>query len=197
MQLSVSVRSSNLVLIRFMVLQILRFLYFAVLAWNCLFTPILGGFGGIFPPNMVTHRSNPKRTILARKHVVWAIKRENRSSGSTWAQDREKKGKDRTVKQKSQSGNISPIWGAAPTAPIETKFCMVGHLAVVITYAKFQVEIFRGYDFTGGRISHFPIDFCMGGALQQCSATALPVIDLLQNELLLDLTVQYAIQTAY
>jgi len=28
--------------------------------------------------------------------------------------------------------------------------------------AKFQVEIFRGYDFTRGRISHFPIDFCMG-----------------------------------
>ena len=39
---------------------------------------------------------------------------------------------------------------------------MVGHLGDVITYAKFQVEIFRGYDVTGGRISHFPIDFCMG-----------------------------------
>jgi len=34
----------------------------------------------------------------------------------------------------------------------------VGSLPDVITYAKFQVEIFRGYDFTGGRISHFPID---------------------------------------
>jgi len=49
-----------------------------------------------------------------------------------------------------------------PTAPIETKICMVGHLADVITYAKFQDDIFRGYDFTGGRISHFPIDYCMG-----------------------------------
>jgi len=29
-------------------------------------------------------------------------------------------------------------------------------------YAKFQAEIFRGYDFTGGRISHFLSDFCMG-----------------------------------
>ena len=29
-------------------------------------------------------------------------------------------------------------------------------------YAKFQDDIFRGYDFTGGRISHFPVDFCMG-----------------------------------
>jgi len=32
----------------------------------------------------------PERTILAQKHVVWAIKCENRSSGSTRAQDREK-----------------------------------------------------------------------------------------------------------
>ena len=39
---------------------------------------------------------------------------------------------------------------------------MVGQLADVITYAKFQDDIFRGYDCTGGRISHFPIDFCMG-----------------------------------
>ena len=40
--------------------------------------------------------------------------------------------------------------------------CMAGNLADVITCAKFQDEIFRGYDFTGGRISHFPIYFRMG-----------------------------------
>ena len=77
----------------------------------------------------------------------------------------EKKGKDRTgqdSQKKSQGGNISPIWGEAPTVPIETKICMAGRLADVITCEKFQDEIFRGYDFTGGRISHFPIDFCMG-----------------------------------
>ena len=39
---------------------------------------------------------------------------------------------------------------------------MVGHLADVNRYAKFQDDIFRGYDFTGGQISHFPIEFCMG-----------------------------------
>ena len=39
---------------------------------------------------------------------------------------------------------------------------MAGNLADAITCAKFQDEIFRGYDFTVGRISHFPIDFCMG-----------------------------------
>jgi len=68
---------------------------------------------------------------------------------------------DRTGQsKKSQSGNTSSIWGA-PTVPIETKICMED-LADVITCAKFQDEIFRGYDFTVGRISHFPIDFCMG-----------------------------------
>ena len=59
-------------------------------------------------------------------------------------------------------GNISPIWGETPTPPIETKICVMGHLADVITYAKFQDDIFRGYDFTGGWISHFPVDCCMG-----------------------------------
>ena len=39
---------------------------------------------------------------------------------------------------------------------------MAGKLAEIITCAKFQDKIFKGYDFTGGRISHFPIDFCMG-----------------------------------
>jgi len=48
--------------------------------------------------------------------------------------------------------NLQPI-------TIRTKICMVGSLPDVIMYAKFQVEIFRGYDFTGCRISHFPIDF--------------------------------------
>jgi len=52
---------------------------------------------------------------------------------------------------------------------------MVGGLRDVITCAEFQIEIFMGYDFTGGRIFDFPIDF-IAWALQQCSATALPVI---------------------
>ena len=65
----------------------------------------------------------------------------------------EKKGNYRTgqdSQKKSQGGNISPIWREAPTVPIKTKICMAGNLADVITCAKFQDEIFRGYDFTGG-----------------------------------------------
>ena len=39
---------------------------------------------------------------------------------------------------------------------------MVGGLRDVITCAEFQIEIFMGYDLTGGRIFDFPIDFSMG-----------------------------------
>jgi len=85
---------------------------------------------------------------------------------------KDRTGQDRTVKKKSQGGNFSPIWGEAPTAPIETKICFVSHLADVITCAKFQDDIFRGYDFTGGRISHFPIDFCMGLTTGQLDCAA-------------------------
>jgi len=47
---------------------------------------------------------------------------------------------------------------------------MVGDIHNVITCAKFQTEIFMGYDFTVGRIFDFPIDFCMD------LTTVLPVI---------------------
>ena len=56
----------------------------------------------------------------------------------------------------------SPIWGEAPTEPIRPKSCVVGDVHDLITHAKFQIEIFTSYDFTGGRIFDFPIDFSMG-----------------------------------
>jgi len=37
---------------------------------------------------------------------------------------------------------------------------MAGNLANIITCAKFQDEVFMGYNFTEGRIYHFSIDFC-------------------------------------
>jgi len=42
------------------------------------------------------------------------------------------------------------------------KICVVGDVLDVMTCAKFQNEIFRGYDFTGGRIFHFSYWFRMG-----------------------------------
>ena len=49
-----------------------------------------------------------------------------------------------------------------PTVPIKTKICVVDSLPYTMTCAKLQVQIFTGYDFTGCRISHFLIDFCIG-----------------------------------
>jgi len=84
--------------------------------------------------------------------------------------------KKNTGQQKSHKSVIFPLFeGKAPTGPIQPKSCMAGDVYDVydvITCAKFQSEIFMGYDFTGGRIFDFPIDFCI---LQQCSANALPV----------------------
>jgi len=46
---------------------------------------------------------------------------------------------------------------------------MADDLADVITCAKFQDDIFRGYNFTGSRISHLRIDLCMGlTTVQHC-----------------------------
>ena len=71
--------------------------------------------------------------------------------------EKKKTGQDRTGqdRKKSQKGYISPICGEAPTEAMYMKICVVGDVLDVITYAKFQNEIFRGYNFTGGRIFHF------------------------------------------
>ena len=141
---------TNFCFIRFIVSEIVRLIhtYIGVLIWNCLFTQFFGGFGGLFLPNDVLHYPNPQKDPLARKHVVWAIKRENRSNGSTWAQDREKRTRqDRTGQsKKSQRRYISPIWGEAPTEPIFTE---------EFTCAKFRTAIIRGCDFTGVEFSNF------------------------------------------
>ena len=77
-----------------------------------------------------------------------------------WARDRDKK----QYNQKSQRCYISPIWGEAPAGPIGPSSCTVGDVRDVITCAEFQIEIFMGYDFTGGRIFDFPIDFSITGS---------------------------------
>ena len=53
-------------------------------------------------------------------------------------------------------GYISPICGEAPTQAMYMKICLVSDVLDVITCAKFQKKTFRGYDFTEGRIFHFP-----------------------------------------
>ena len=168
MQLLFSAWSSNLVLIGYIVSEILRFLYFGVLAWNCLFKAIFGEFGGIFPQMTSPIVLSPRRlSHKARKLVQWF----NLGARSRKEQDRTLKGQSK----KSQSGNISPTTGETPTVPIRTKISMVGSLRGVIACAEFQVEIFRGYDFTEG--SNFPFSWWFSRGPYK-RATALPVIGL-------------------
>jgi len=132
--------------------------------------------GHIFPQMMSLIVLTPKRTILGRNHVIWAINRENRLRGSSWACVRVKKdrtGQDRTGqdRKKSHKRLYSSICGAAPIEAMYMKICVVGDVLDVITYAKFQNEIFRGYNFTGGRIFHFSYWFWMGlTTVQRCCA---------------------------
>jgi len=56
--------------------------------------------------------------------------------------------------------NIFHLFGEKPPREaIYIKNCVVGDPVDLITCAKFENEIFRGYDFTVGRIFHFAIDF--------------------------------------
>ena len=77
--------------------------------------------------------------------------------------------------KKSQRRYISPIWGEAPTELIFTEICIVVGIPDMIMCANFWTEIFRGYNFTGGK---FPVYLLiLAWALQQYSANAPRVIE--------------------
>ena len=82
---------------------------------------------------------------------------------------REQKGQDKTGQEKkSQKGYISSICREAPTEAMYMKICVVGDVLDVIMYAKFQNEIFKGYNFTVGRIFHFSYGPYNSAALLRC-----------------------------
>ena len=122
-------------------------------------------FGGFLPFIILT----PKRTVLGLNHVIRATKiraiKWNTGCAVRAGRWIEKKGQYRTGK-KSQK--------RSPTEAICIKNCVVGDVLDVITCAKFQNQIFRGYDLHGVEFCIFPWIFVW--ALQQCSATALPMI---------------------
>jgi len=146
--------------------EICEFQYYASLPWKCLFTPLLGFFG-TFSPNDLTHRPNPKKDRpwaeprhLSYKEWIWVARFE--LGVETRKKDRTlRTGQDRTGK-KSQKGYILPICGEAPTEAMYMNIRLVGYVLDLITCARFRNKIFRGYDFTGGQIFRFPIDFWMG-----------------------------------
>jgi len=115
-------------------------------------------FGGTFPQMMSLIVLTPKRTVFGLNHVIWAIKREYQPRGSSWALEREK----RTVwqdRKKVTKGLYFTYVGRSSHWSDLYKNCVVVDVLDVITCTKFRNEIFRGFDVTGGRIFHFPIDF--------------------------------------
>ena len=108
----VAAMSSDFGLIGFTISEIVQFLDFRVLAWICLLTPTFRWFWGHISPKWRHLSSYPKRHLLAQKHVVLAVKRENRSSGTTCAQDLQKKyrtGQNSTRESKSHKSVISHL----------------------------------------------------------------------------------------
>ena len=96
-------------------------------------TPKLG-FLGYFTSKMVSNvNETPKRHILARIRVVWAIKRENPSTGLTcrWVDEK------RYKLNKKIFCYISPICPEAPRGRICTKFNTAVGVVDVITSNKF------------------------------------------------------------
>ena len=169
-------RSSNRLFVGLIVPEILRCIDFDVLAWNCLFTPLFGEFWErIFPAWRHPSSWPPKRPSLGGNTLFEPLT--VRISATVRP--------GRRIERKEQYNKkvtkllYSSIWGEAPTAPIRPKSCMVRDVHDVITCTKFQIEIFMAYNFTGGRIFDFPIDF-FAWALQQCSANALPVTGMSQ-----------------
>ena len=164
--------------------------YYASLAWKFPSTPPFGVFGEHFPQNNdVAYRTNPKRTVIGQNHVIWAIKREYRSRGSSWALKRENK---RTGQERSHKMVTFYLFVEKPPLKRCTwKNCLKRDIFDVITCAKFQNKIFRGYDFTGVEFPIFLLIF--EWALKQCRAcgrqiqflTALCLTDCLSSLFLL------------
>jgi len=162
-----------LVLIRFrLVLEILWFLYFVVLPWNCLFPPIWGrGSWDIFPQIWSTIVLTLKKHPLAWKHVVWAIKREKQSSDSTWCVMTEKKGKD---SKKSHKVVIFCILGEKPPLNrLKSKFAWWVTVPTYNHVCKVTRWNFQGLRFYRGLNIPFSYWFLHGP--YNSSATALPV----------------------
>jgi len=72
--------------------------------------PFWGDFGEYFQHTTSLIVVTPQRTVLGRKHVVWAIQRKNRCNCSTWALGRERN----IGQQKSHKSVIFPLFGGSP-----------------------------------------------------------------------------------
>jgi len=121
--------------------------------------PFSVGFCGTFP-QLMSLIVQPPKTVLLLNHVIWAIKREYWPHSSSWAlREEEKTVQNRIEQEKVTKWLYFTYLERSPIEAIYFKNCVLGDVLDVITCTKFQNEIFRGYDFTGGRIFHFLLIF--------------------------------------
>ena len=135
-----------------------------MLVWleNAYSRPFLGSFWGKFPPNDVTHRPNPK------KNHSWAephhLSHKPRKSVARFELGVCAKKKDRTgqVRKKVTKGlYFTYLWRSPHWTDVHENLCS-GWYSRHNHVCQVSNEIFRGYNFTGGRIFHFSYWFWMG-----------------------------------
>jgi len=105
----------------------------------------------------------PKRTVLGRNHVIWAIKHEYRPRGSSWCV-KKKKRQYRTWhdRKKVITGLYFTYLGRSPPPLKRSTWknsrlpCRRNHVCQVSKWN------FPGLPFYRGSIFHFPIDIWMG-----------------------------------
>jgi len=97
----------------------------------------------------IFHFITSKRHIRARFRVFWAIKRQNPSRGLFSTLVREKKSHTKSY--------ISPLCPEVSRERIFTKFGTYTPLVDLINPGKLCDNLFKGFDFTGVKISIFPI----------------------------------------
>ena len=116
--------------------------------------PFWGVFGAHFPQMMSLIVLTPKRTILGRNHVIWAINHENRSRGSSWACEREKKrtGQDRREKKVTKGLYFTYLWRSPHWSDLYENLCSGwcsrrNHVCQVSKWNFQGLQFYRGSNF--------------------------------------------------
>ena len=135
--------------------------------------PFGEGVGVYFPQMWSTIVLTPKKDhpCAEIRHKAWKLVQRFDLQGA----GSRRIGKDRTGQsKKARSCKISPIWGEAPTVPIETKICMAGNLPMSSRMQSIKI-MFLGVRFYRGSNSPFSYWFSHG-PYNSAALTALPVI---------------------
>ena len=114
--------------------------------------PFWGVFGAHFPQMMSLIVLTSKRTILGRNHVIWAINRENRLRGSSWACVWEKKGQDRTGKKVTKGLYFTYLWRSPHWSDVDENLCSGwcsrrNHVCQVSKWNFQGLQFYRGSNF--------------------------------------------------